>query len=103
MDGFGTRFSVQGSFGSYPQLWMPIIGSHQAENAATAIVAVEQFLGRAIADEVLRSALADTVSPGRMHVVSKEPLVVLDGAHNQPGIKSFRRTLEEHFGAPQAI
>ena len=103
VDGFGTRFSVQGSFGSYPQLWMPIIGSHQAENAATAIVAVEQFLGRAIADEVLRSALADTVSPGRMHVISKEPLVVLDGAHNPPGIQSFRRTLEEHFGAPKAI
>ena len=103
VDGFGTRFSVQGSFGSYPQLWMPIIGSYQAENAATAIVAVEQFLGRAIADEVLRSALADTVSPGRMHVISKEPLVVLDGAHNPPGIQSFRRTLEEHFGAPKAI
>ena len=103
VDGFGTRFSVQGSFGSYPQLWMPIIGSHQAENAATAIVAVEQFLGRAIADEVLRSALADTVSPGRMHVVSKEPLVVLDGAHNPPGIQSCRRALEEHFGAPKAI
>ena len=103
VDGFGTRFSVQGSFGSYPQLWMPIIGSHQSENAATAIVAVEQFLGRAIADEVLRSALADTVSPGRMHVISKDPLVVLDGAHNPPGIQSFRRTLEEHFGAPKAI
>ena len=102
-DGFGTRFSVQGSFGSYPQLWMPIIGTHQAENAATAIVAVEQFLGRAIADEVLRSALADTVSPGRMHVISKEPLVVLDGAHNPPGIRSFRKTLEEHFGAPKSI
>ena len=102
-DGFGTRFSVQGSFGSYPQLWMPIIGSHQAENAATAIVAVEQFLGRSIADEVLRSALADAVSPGRMHVISKEPLVVLDGAHNPPGIQSFRRTLEEHFGAPGSI
>jgi dihydrofolate synthase / folylpolyglutamate synthase len=102
-DGFGTRFSVQGSFGSYPQLWMPIIGTHQAENAATAIVAVEQFLGRAIADEVLRSALADTVSPGRMHVVSKEPLVVLDGAHNPPGIRAFRNSLQEHFGNPSSI
>ena len=102
-DGFGTRFSVQGSFGSYPQLWMPIIGNHQAENAATAIVAVEQFLGRAIADEVLRSALADTVSPGRLHVISKEPLVVLDGAHNPPGIESFRNSVESHFGSPKSI
>ena len=102
-DGFGTRFSVQGSFGSYPQLWMPIIGNHQAENAATAIVTVEQFLGRAIADEVLRSALADTVSPGRLHVVSKEPLVVLDGAHNPPGIASFRNSVDSHFGSPRSI
>ena len=102
-DGYGTRFSVQGSFGSYPQLWMPIIGNHQAENAATAIVAVEQFLGRAIADEVLRAAMADCVSPGRMHVVSKDPLVVLDGAHNPPGIQSFRNTLAGQFQNPLAI
>lgn len=102
-DAYGTRFSVQGSFGSYPQLWMPIIGNHQAENAATAIVAVEQFLGRAIADEVLRSAIADCVSPGRMHVVSKDPLVVLDGAHNPPGIESFRNTLAVQFGNPPII
>lgn len=102
-DGYGTRFSVQGSFGSYPQVWMPIIGSHQAENAATAIVAVEQFLGRGIADEVLRSALADSVSPGRLHVVSKEPLVVLDGAHNPPGLASLRQSIESHFGSPKTV
>lgn len=102
-DGYGTRFSVQGSFGSYPQLWMPIIGAHQAENAATAIVAVEQFLGRGIADEVLRSALADAVSPGRLHVVSKEPLVVLDGAHNPPGLASLRESIRDHFAAGNAV
>ena len=102
-DGFGTRFSVQGAFGSYPQLWMPIIGEHQAENAATAIVSVEQFLGRAIADEVLRSALADVVSPGRLHVVSKEPMVVLDGAHNPPGLESLRNAIGSHFGSPKSI
>lgn len=102
-DGYGTRFSVQGSFGSYPQLWMPIIGRHQAENAATAIVSVEQFLGRAIADEILRSALSDTVSPGRLHVVSKDPLVILDGAHNPPGIRSLRNAMSESFESPRAI
>ena len=97
-DGYGTRFSVRGVVGSYPDLWMPIIGEHQAENAATAIAAVEMFLGgRAIADEVLRSALADSLSPGRLQVVSKEPLVVLDGAHNPAGLRSLRRSIEWHF------
>ena len=105
-DGYGTRFSVAGLAGNYPLLWMPIIGSHQAENAATAIAAVELFLGegqRPIADEVLRSALADVVSPGRLQVVSKTPLVVLDGAHNPAGARSLNRAIEEHFGNPPRI
>ncbi|MDE0867774.1 MAG: bifunctional folylpolyglutamate synthase/dihydrofolate synthase [Aquiluna sp.] len=102
-DGFGTRFSVRGIWAEYPELWMPIIGQHQAENAATAIVATEAFLGRAIADEVLRSAFADSVSPGRLQVVSKQPLVVIDGAHNPAGLVSLRNSIQWHFGAPRAI
>ncbi len=101
---FGTRFSVQGTVGAYPSLWMPIIGSHQAENAATAIAAVEQFLGgRRIADEYLRVAIADAVSPGRLQVISKSALVVLDGAHNPAGIASLAKSIEENFLNPNRI
>jgi len=102
-DGYGTRFSLDGLWQQYPSLWMPIIGQHQAENAATAIAATEAFLGRGIADEVIRSAMADAITPGRMQVVSKEPLVVLDGAHNAAGLASFRASLQWHFGSPKAI
>ena len=102
-DGYGTRFSLTGLWQQYPLLWMPIIGQHQAENAATAIAATEAFLGRGIADEVIRSAMADALTPGRMQVVSKEPLVVLDGAHNAAGLASFRTSLQFHFGSPKAL
>ena len=103
-DGYGTRLSVRGIAGNYPDLWMPIIGEHQAENAATAIAAVEMFLGgRAIADEVLRSALADSLSPGRLQVVSKEPLIVLDGAHNPAGLRSLKRSLQWHFKPERTV
>lgn len=105
-DGTGTRFSVQGIAGNYPNLWMPIIGEHQAENAATAIAAVELFLGsgkRPIRDEILRSALADSTSPGRLQILSKEPLVVLDGAHNPAGAKTLSKAIVSHFGSPRAI
>lgn len=102
-DGFGTRFSLDGLWQHYPSIWMPIIGQHQAENAATAIAATEAFLGRGIADEVLRSAMADAITPGRMQVVSKDPLVVLDGAHNAAGLASFRASLQWHFDSPRAI
>ena len=105
-DGFGTRFSVRGLAADYPQVWMPIVGFHQAQNAATAIAAVELFLGegsRPIADEVLRAALADAVSPGRLQVVSKEPLVVLDGAHNPAGMASLTAAINESFNAPKTL
>jgi dihydrofolate synthase/folylpolyglutamate synthase len=105
-DGFGTRFSVRGLATDYPQVWMPIIGFHQAQNAATAIAAVELFLGegmRPIADEVLRAALADAVSPGRLQVVSKDPLVVLDGAHNPAGMASLTAAINESFNAPKTL
>ena len=103
-DGYGTRFSVRGIAGQYPDLWMPIIGEHQAENAATAIAAVEMFLGgRAIADEILRSALADSLSPGRLQVVAKEPLIVLDGAHNPAGLRSLKRSIQWHFKPERSI
>ena len=105
-DGFGIRFSVQGIAGEYPHVWMPMLGAHQAQNAATAIAAVELFLGggqRSIADEVLRQALADTVSPGRLHVIEKDPLVILDGAHNPHGIRSLREALSFHFPGRELI
>lgn len=105
-DGSGTRFSVRGIAGNYENLWMPIIGEHQAENAATAIAAVESFLGagqRPIGDEILRSALADATSPGRLQVVSKDPLIVLDGAHNPAGAKTLARAIEDHFGTSKAL
>jgi dihydrofolate synthase/folylpolyglutamate synthase len=105
-DGYGVRFSVQGLAGEYPQLWMPLLGEHQAENAATAIAAVEAFLGsgsRSIDDEVLRQALVDTVSPGRLHVVSKDPIVLLDGAHNPSGVQSLAAALRFHFPGREVI
>lgn len=101
---FGLRFTVQGISAEYPNLWMPMMGEHQAENAATAIAAVELFLGgRAIADEILRSAISDVVSPGRLQVLSKEPLVVVDGAHNPAGIRSLGRSIDWQFGSPKRI
>lgn len=103
-ENFGVRFTVRGIAAEYPDLWMPVMGEHQAENAATAIAAVELFLGgRPLADEILRSAMADVVSPGRLQVLSREPLVVLDGAHNPAGIRSLGKSVDWQFGSPKRI
>jgi dihydrofolate synthase/folylpolyglutamate synthase len=105
-DGKGQRFSVRSLAGEYTDLFMPLYGEHQAQNAALAIAAVEAFLGngeRRILDDIVRVAFADASSPGRLQVVSREPLTIVDGAHNPHGVRSLVSALENNFGAPSAL
>ena len=105
-DGRGQRFSVRSLAGEYTDLFMPLYGEHQAQNAALAIAAVEAFLGngdRRILDDIVRVAFADVSSPGRLQVVSREPLTLVDGAHNPHGVRSLAKALETNFDSPKAI
>ena len=102
VDGFGQRFSIKGLAGEYRDLFLPILGDHQVENVAVAIAAVESFLGggkQRIMDDVLRVAIADASSPGRLQVLSRTPLTVLDAAHNPHGALVLTGALQTAFGA----
>ena len=102
----GITFSVEGLAGKYENLFIPLHGAYQAANAAVAIAAVEEFLGGAtapLADIILRPALADVSSPGRLQVVSKSPRIILDAAHNPHGAASLASALENSFGLPHVV
>lgn len=102
----GITFSVQGLAGQYNNLFLPLHGAYQAANAAVAIAAVEEFIGGAsapLSDMLLRPALADTTSPGRLQVVSKSPRIILDAAHNPHGAQSLANALESSFGLPHVV
>jgi dihydrofolate synthase/folylpolyglutamate synthase len=93
----GQVLNVSGVKGSYSDLFLPLYGLHQAENAAAAIVAAEEFLGRELDEVTLRDALAGATSPGRLEVVSRHPLILLDGAHNPDAARRLPPTLAEAF------
>jgi dihydrofolate synthase/folylpolyglutamate synthase len=93
----GQVLHVGGTQASYKDLYLPLHGAHQAENAAAAIAACEVFLGQALGEDALREALAGATSPGRLEVVSRHPLVVLDGAHNPHAAQALAPALEEAF------
>jgi len=102
----GITFSVQGLAGTYENLFIPLHGAYQAANAAVAIAAVEEFIGGAtapISDIILRPALADVSSPGRLQVVSRSPRIILDAAHNPHGAASLASALENSFGLPHVV
>ncbi len=74
----------------------PLLGRHQVVNCATAVAALRAS-GLKIGDAVLREGLARTRWPGRFHVVTGQPTVVLDGAHNADAAAHLAETLREHF------
>jgi dihydrofolate synthase/folylpolyglutamate synthase len=78
-------------------LFVSLHGAHQGDNAAVALAAAEAYLGTAIPLEVAEEAFAQVFLPGRFEVLSREPLVIVDGAHNPAGAEASLVTLEEGF------
>jgi dihydrofolate synthase/folylpolyglutamate synthase len=84
---------------SYSDLYLPLHGRHQADNAAIALAAAEAFVGRPLPTTVVADGFASVRSPGRLEVVGRHPLVLLDGAHNVAGAAALRAALDEEFAA----
>ncbi|VLG83382.1 dihydrofolate synthetase [Streptococcus pneumoniae] len=78
-----------------------LLGLHQIENAGMAIALLDTFCqedGRELlANILIAQALEETRWPGRLEVVSRNPLMILDGAHNPHAIKALLATLQERF------
>lgn len=98
--GPGQVIDVQGRAARYDGLVLPLLGAHQAQNAAVAIAAVETFLGdggQPIVRGVLDDGLGAATSPGRLQVVATGPTLVVDAAHNPHGAAALAAALQESF------
>jgi dihydrofolate synthase/folylpolyglutamate synthase len=96
----GQVITVRGLAGTYPDLFLPLFGDHQAANAALAIAAVESFIGGgtlALNQDVLAEGLATATSPGRLQIIGTEPTVLVDAAHNPHGAAALAVALTEYF------
>ena len=89
----GQSFEVMGKAGSY-QLTIPLLGEHQLENAATAVLALEAL---AIGAEDIAQGLAQVRWPGRLEILRHEPLFLVDGAHNADSARRLRKAIEEYL------
>jgi dihydrofolate synthase/folylpolyglutamate synthase len=89
---------------TYPDVFLPLFGEHQAQNALLALAAVEAFLGgRALDAEVVRAGFAAADSPGRLELVRTAPTILLDGAHNPAGAAALAAALRESFDFDRII
>ena len=93
----GHVVDMRTPFGEHDEVFLPVHGAHQADNAALALAAVEAFFGRALHPDVVSEAFAGLRLPGRFEVLHRAPLFVLDGAHNADGAAAAAATLADEF------
>src|SRR5216683_1621414 len=124
----GQRLAIRGLLGEYYDLFLPLFGAHQAANAACALAAVEAFSGGAgspdggsddlaagiagtqalrgtvaLDADLVAEAFAMMASPGRLEIVRRSPLVLVDSAHNPAGMAATAAALAESFGPAEVI
>jgi dihydrofolate synthase/folylpolyglutamate synthase len=82
----------------YDDLFLPAHGAFQGDNLSAALAAVEAFFGGPLASDVVEAGVAAVRLPGRLEVVGRSPLCLLDGAHNPAGARAAADAIDEAFG-----
>jgi dihydrofolate synthase/folylpolyglutamate synthase len=100
----GQDFRLRTPGATY-DLHLPLLGLHQLENAASAVLAVEALrgYGMPVSEEGIRRGLAGVRWPARLEIVRRRPLVVADSAHNAEAARRLRETVTQDLGFSQAI
>jgi dihydrofolate synthase/folylpolyglutamate synthase len=121
----GQQLVLKGLRGTYPDVYLPLFGEHQAGNAACALAAVEAFAGvaqtiglndggdsltlgpglssTALDPDLVRDGFAKVTSPGRLEVVRRSPTVIVDAGHNPAGMAATMAALTESFNFARLI
>jgi dihydrofolate synthase/folylpolyglutamate synthase len=94
----GQMLTIQGITATYEDIFLPLYGAHQGENAAVALATVEAFAGSKELDpDLVRTAFAQVDSPGRFEVIYRNPTVIVDAAHNPHGAAALTLTVSNEF------
>ena len=95
----GAQLNYYGMGRIERDLDLGLLGKHQLRNAALALAVIEliERRGFTVSSEHIREGLNKTRWPGRMQVVSKKPLIILDGAHNPDAMRNLVNSMRDAF------
>ncbi len=101
----GNIFNLKGIYNDYKNLYIPLLGKYQVDNAATAVITIEalRIRGLNISKRAILEGLEKVKWEGRLEIIQYDPLLILDGAHNPNGVKKVRQALEEVFSYHRLI
>ena len=97
----GTRFT----YGAYQNMTLSLLGLYQPHNAATVLTAVSLLneQGFAVSADAVKKGLAAVYWPARFEMLSREPLVIFDGAHNLQGIAAAVHSIRHYFSTQKVL
>jgi dihydrofolate synthase/folylpolyglutamate synthase len=94
----GQLLRLRGLRGEYDEVFLPLYGAHQAQNAAMALAAAEALAGSEPLDPgLVREAFGQVTSPGRLEVIRRSPTILLDAAHNPHGAAAAAEAVQDSF------
>jgi dihydrofolate synthase / folylpolyglutamate synthase len=93
----GRLLDIKTPMAVYNDVFLPLNGEHQGDNAVTALVAVEAFFDAPLDQDIVVSALGTVKMPGRFEVLGHQPLVIVDGAHNPAGAQVCASVMSDDF------
>ena len=99
LNSFQSSFNFQTNHQVYKNLKTSLLGYHQLVNASLAVMAIEkiQEKGFKITEQSVREGLKNAKLPGRLEVVKRNPVVILDGAHNTAKLKALFASTKKLF------
>ena len=97
----GTVFNYK----SRKDLKITLLGSYQPRNAAIVLDAIDNLsgIGLRVSEEAIREGLAKAVWHARFEIISKNPLIIFDGAHNPQGVDAAVKSIKDYFGKEKVI
>jgi dihydrofolate synthase/folylpolyglutamate synthase len=93
----GQLISLAGIYGDIDEIYLPLYGDHQSNNAGLALASVEAFAGVKLDEELVRQAFSKIKSPGRCEIIYQDPTVIIDAAHNPHGASAIAKTISTEF------
>ncbi|MEX2555206.1 MAG: folylpolyglutamate synthase/dihydrofolate synthase family protein [Actinomycetota bacterium] len=100
----GQALDISIAGGTYEQVFVPLYGERMATDVLLGLAAVSAFLGdRPLEQELVRSALAGMRSPGRIEVLRRRPLLIVDGAHNPAAALELANTVQDSFACDRLL
>ena len=98
----GRVLDIRTPGATYDGVWLDLHGRYQGDNFAAALAACEAFFGEPMDDRLVREAAGSVRSPGRLEIVGRKPLVILDGAKNLEGAHKAAEAVAEEFGGAES-